>query len=82
MLRIVAIVSLAALSTAPALAEDGKAPPKEKKICRAETGTGTILRKRTCHTKAEWAQIDQSRSDNTQRLLDQRATLPGRTPGS
>jgi len=81
MLRIVTIVSLAALSAAPALAEDGKAP-KEKKICRAETGTGTILRKRTCHTKAEWAQIEQSRSNNAQRLLDQRATLPGRTPGS
>jgi hypothetical protein len=36
----------------------------EKKVCRRMQVTGTILAgKRTCHTKAEWAQIDSANQD-------------------
>lgn len=41
-----------------AFAADTPAPPKEKKICRSVEVTGSIMPKSTCHTKAEWAQID------------------------
>jgi hypothetical protein len=47
------------------------APPKpavkEKKICQTEDDIGSIVPKRTCHTKAEWAAINaqqQTASDN------------------
>jgi len=47
---------------APALAQSDTAakpaPEKPKKICRAETATGSIFTKRVCHSAAEWQQID------------------------
>jgi len=42
--------------TAPAPATD--VPVKEKKICRREETTGSIMPTRVCHSKEEWAQID------------------------
>lgn len=33
------------------------APVKERKICREEAETGSLIAKRTCHTKAEWEAI-------------------------
>ncbi|THD36007.1 MAG: hypothetical protein E7773_08670 [Sphingomonas sp.] len=58
-------VVLAAVSfavAAPAVAgdsPDSAKPAKEKKICRRETVTGSIVPfKTTCHTKSEWASID------------------------
>ena len=35
-------------------------PVKEKKICREQETTGSLMRSRTCHTKAEWEQIDEA----------------------
>lgn len=33
-------------------------PQPEKKVCRTDTATGSMLPKRTCRTAGEWAQID------------------------
>ena len=45
-------------------------PVKEKKICRREAQTGSILGSSAiCHTKAEWAKIDAQNSDNADRAL-------------
>lgn len=58
-------VVLAAVSfavAAPALADnssDAGKPAKEKKVCRRETVTGSIVGARSvCHTRDEWASID------------------------
>ena len=58
-------VVLAAVSfavAAPAVAGDSPdttKPEKEKKVCRREVVTGSIVPyKMTCHTKSEWASID------------------------
>jgi len=53
-------------------------PIKEKKICRQEDVTGSIMMARTCHTKEEWAQIDAENARNAQRVLgrDNRAGSP------
>ena len=32
-------------------------PPAEKKICRTETATGSVMGHRVCHTQAEWAAL-------------------------
>ena len=46
-------------------------PKKEKKVCRRLDQTGSILGGRpTCHTKAEWAQIDSANANNAGRLMD------------
>jgi predicted secreted protein len=51
---------LAVAVSAPALAKDDgdKAPVKEKKICRTEKVTGSLVAKRRiCMTKAEWDKL-------------------------
>ena len=57
---------------APAVAAaDAAKPPKEKKICHTEVMIGSIMPKSVCHTKAEWAQIDATNSDNAHQALEQ-----------
>lgn len=34
------------------------APVKEKPVCRRVEETGSVVAKRVCHTKAEWAAMD------------------------
>ncbi len=62
-------VAVLTLVAAPAFTQSADAPAaaakpvKEKKICRHEQVTGSILGgKSTCHTKEEWAQIDEANS--------------------
>ena len=79
MIRIVllscaALVFAAPAAAAPAASQsdqaragaDGQAPAtvKEKKICRRDTATGSIMAKSICHTRTEWdAMTAQSKSD-------------------
>ncbi len=56
-----------ALLAAPALAQSNSASPasapeKPKKICRKEVATGSLFGERTCHTAAEWREIDEANS--------------------
>jgi hypothetical protein len=43
------------------------APAKEKLVCRREEETGSVVAKRVCHTKAEWAAMD-AEADRTRNL--------------
>jgi hypothetical protein len=79
------LVMLAALCTLPtalyaqASSAPAEKPAKEKKICRQEDVTGSIMPRRTCHTKEEWAQIDASNSQYAQHVLG-RDSLGGNSP--
>ena len=42
----------------PIVAKDKKPVDPNKKICRADTSTGSIMPKSTCHTAAQWTAID------------------------
>jgi len=44
--------------------------PKEKKICRASIATGSVMTKRTCHTRAEWDLIDGRNAEAASSALD------------
>ena len=82
MLRPVSILfCLAALaSTGAASAQDNSAatsvaaatpvPVKEKKICRTEETTGSMMPHRTCYTKAQWVTIDGQNKANVNSLRD------------
>lgn len=55
-----------ALLASPALAKEKKPVDPDKKICRTEDTTGSIMpSKRVCHTKQEWATIDQENAQQT-----------------
>jgi hypothetical protein len=73
-------VSLAA----PALAGDGdKAPdaPKEKKICRTERVTGSLVaQRRICMTKAEWDKLAQQTKNDIEDIQRNGGAIP-RTAG-
>jgi hypothetical protein len=46
-------------------------PKKEKKVCRRLEQTGSILGGRPiCHTKSEWAAIDEANGRDADRTLD------------
>lgn len=63
------IAAPAIAQTAPA-ADSAPKPVKEKKICRRETTTGSIIGARsTCHTKSEWAAIDAANARSTDDML-------------
>ncbi len=61
--------------TLPLAAQTGDSttatPKKEKKVCRRLEQTGSFLGSRPiCHTKAEWAQIDEANNSNAGKALD------------
>ena len=69
---VVALVFLLAAGQAPAQASAAPAAPvKEKKICRSETSTGSIMPKRTCHTQAEWQKLSGSTAELNSLRTDQ-----------
>jgi len=71
MRKLMTLAVLCTLSTAlyAEAAPATEKPVKEKKICRQEDVTGSIMMQRTCHTKEEWAQIDAANARNAQHLL-------------
>lgn len=78
MLSVVAAALSVALLPASAIAQDEPAPKaSEKKICRRVVATGSVMARKTCHTKAEWdamsarGQADAQRQINQERLRDQ-----------
>ncbi len=46
------------------------APAKPKKLCRREEVTGSYVGRVVCHTKEEWADIDQENARNSDDALD------------
>lgn len=60
------------LSSVSAFAEDGKPVDPDKKICRRAASTGSRMSKSECHTKAEWAAIDENNRQASQWYTDRR----------
>lgn len=57
--------ALIATQAMAADSSDAAKPPKEKKVCRREAVTGSIIGTRSvCHTKAEWEAIDAANANN------------------
>ena len=54
----------------------------DKKICRRESVLGSIMPKRTCHTKSEWASIDAANSAAASDALSRRNGRTGTGSGS
>ncbi len=68
--KVLLAATFAVALAAPVLAKDDgndRAPTKEKKVCRTETVTGSLVAKRRiCLTQAEWDQI----AENTRKSLN------------
>ena len=73
--RLFATVAVTCLFSHAAIAQDASAadpvaPVKEKKICRLVVPTGTIMGKRMCLTKAEWAKLNGQYDKQNQAFRD------------
>ena len=68
---LVPVLMAVTVAAIPAAAQDNagtaqpaEKPAKEKKVCKSDVGTGSIMPKRICRTKAEWdALTEQSRGN-------------------
>lgn len=59
-------------------AKEPERPPAEKLICKAQTETGSLARrKKECFTKAEWDKIGEAHRRGWARAIDDMRTRPG-----
>ncbi len=81
--KVLLAATLAFAVAVPALAGDakeatGQEAPKEKKICRTETVTGSLISKRRiCMTKAEWDQLAQRSKNGIDKYTSRSSGIPG-----
>ena len=74
---------VASMAAAVIAAQGTQAPASDdsqKKVCKRVETTGTILPKRDCRTKAEWAAIAEANAKNAERYARSRDTTSGRGP--
>ena len=73
--KTITVLCFTALSAAAAYANGSprsSKPGDDKVICRSETKAGSRLRKeRTCHTRAEWAEIRRQTKQDLERIQNQ-----------
>ncbi len=69
--RSLALAITALLATSPALAKEKKLIDPNKKVCRSAMPTGSRLTKSTCHTVAEWGQVDAANASAAQDIQSQ-----------
>ena len=71
-MRFAAVVAFA-LIAAPAVAKDPKPAGLDRKVCRSEMRTGSIMpARRVCHTAAEWREVDADAQRSTEWIRDRR----------
>jgi len=68
-----AVAAFSAAAVSPALANDSKASPesaKEKKVCKSDNRTGSIMPKRICRTQEEWDRLTEQGKADFDRVRD------------
>ena len=72
MIALALMASVALTFTGQAAPSPSRNDGSEKRICRQDPSTGTILPKRICHTKAEWNAIRAHDTVDTDNAFDRR----------
>lgn len=61
----------------PAAAAQVKKKQKEKKVCRREVPTGSIMAERTCKSQREWDELTASGQDTLRQVRDRSSSTMG-----
>lgn len=70
-----------AAQAAPVTTQTQPAPAaEEKKVCRREVDTGTIIRKKTCRLPSEWKAIDSNNKAHADRFNESKGSRGGLRP--
>ena len=68
----------AAAPAAPAAVEAPQVDRMQQTVCRKDKVIGSLVStKKTCHTRAQWAYIDDTNQAFSRDLVDQTRTKPG-----
>ncbi len=68
-IHVLAASALVCVAGVAAAQDEAQEPKAEKKICRTEATTGSLLRKkRTCLTQAQWDRIAEETKENMRRV--------------
>ena len=68
----------AAAPAVPAAVEAPKVDRMQQTVCRKDKVIGSLVStKKTCHTRAQWAYIDDTNQQFSRDLVDQTRTKPG-----
>jgi hypothetical protein len=67
---------------APVVAKERKAVDPNRKFCREQGTTGSLLAKQVCHTAAEWQAIDERARDNSRDFDNKRREGTSSTQGN
>ena len=73
---LISMIAALAMQAVPAAIVAKPVADPDKKICRNETTTGSIMGHRVCHTRAEWAAMGRTESGGRDNFRDQ-TTNPG-----
>jgi hypothetical protein len=68
-----AVLSTLILAT-PVIAKDKKPQDPDKRVCRSEVPTGSLMGKSVCHTVAQWSAIDHQNEANTDTMMGSQRT--------
>ncbi len=66
---VISLMASAILSAAPAIAKDKKPEDPDKRICRSDIPTGSIMPERECHKASEWKVIDDENARNATQAM-------------
>lgn len=75
-MRLLIAITIALSVPATVHAEDAKPANPDKKTCRTQEAVGTMFSKRICHTKAEWAKIDEQTRNDARDFDENRRNRP------
>ena len=63
--------------TAPPATAAAAADPMDKMVCRRQAETGSLVRaKRECHTRRQWAYLDEQNQTAARNLVDDTRSRP------
>ncbi len=69
--------SAAETPATPAATVTATPDPMQQMVCRKDLETGSLVRtKKTCHTKAQWAYIDDVNQNDSRKLVEDNMTRP------
>ena len=74
---VIAATLPALILSASADAKDKKPQDPNKKVCRSEIPTGSMMAKSTCHTAAQWQTIDQENHDASESAMSRASSGTG-----
>lgn len=81
-MRVFVAVAVMVSLSAPVVARERKPADPNRKVCREQGTTGSLMSKQVCHTAAEWQAIDERARDSSRDFDNKRREGTTSTQGN